>query len=405
MSSINDGIPDVWKDYYGFSLSDPELAQADYNGTGTSNPVKYLGNLWPLDSTPPQIQPKSKPAPVKKSATPAAKAAAPPADAPGNLIKGGSFSGVDHPLPNHQSKGYLGGGFDWGFVPEDKISGGWKALKGDKIEVWKTDDGKQFVELNANAANNGIEQKVNGIQPGTYVLTWRDMGRESANADGSNYGVFVFTKKKTQDTANNGKNAGALEGRTDILKPPYETAGKWGDWKTKVVVFTVSAEDLKNNNLWIAFKPRDEARTYGALIDDVIIFPLGVMPDVLPVNSGFGECRVDSNGFAIPDCDDPGHSLKAQRDHLDGKWKAGDFVTEKLHHGFFGLKPGTLTYSSTTGAVVKIRKLDKDDPDTQRKQSGQVRLYAISGPKGSKQEKAIDLYNPDTLQAYDIGNL
>lgn len=134
----------------------------------------------------------------------------------------------------------------------------------------------------------------------------------------------------------------------------------------------------------------------------VRLLPMELAPEVLAVNTNFDEGDVDDEThYAKPDCENG--TLKAARDHLDGKWQEGDIVTEDLHKGFFGLRPGTLPYTETTGAVVKIRKLDKNDPETNRKQSGHVRLYAVFGSEGNESEMKIDLYDKDSLVANDIG--
>ena len=119
-------------------------------------------------------------------------------------------------------------------------------------------------------------------------------------------------------------------------------------------------------------------------------------PKVLAVNTNFDERKI-KDGFAQPDAEDT--SLQA----VSGP-KAGTIVTTDLHHGFFGLRPGILPYSETAGAVVKIRKLDKDDPVTGTKQTGHVRMYAVWGNTDSA-VKPIELYNLDSLEAYDLGPL
>jgi hypothetical protein len=134
----------------------------------------------------------------------------------------------------------------------------------------------------------------------------------------------------------------------------------------------------------------------------VSLLPMEVAPQVLAVNTNFDEGDVDDEtNYAKPDCGNG--TLKAARDHLDGKWQEGDIVTNDLHEGFFGLRPGTLPYTETAGAVVKIKKLDKNDPETNRKQSGHVRLYAVWGSQGNESEMKIELYDKNSLVANDIG--
>jgi hypothetical protein len=117
-------------------------------------------------------------------------------------------------------------------------------------------------------------------------------------------------------------------------------------------------------------------------------------PKVLAVNTNFDERKI-KDGFAQPDAEDT--SLQA----VSGP-NAGRIVTTDLHQGFFGLRPGVLPYTETAGAVVKIKKLDKDDPVTGTKQTGHVRMYAVWGDTDSA-VLPIELYNPDSLEAYDLG--
>jgi hypothetical protein len=87
-----------------------------------------------------------------------------------------------------------------------------------------------------------------------------------------------------------------------------------------------------------------------------LLLPVEVAPEVLAVNTNFDERKL-KDGFAKPDAEDT--SLQA----ISGP-NAGKIVTTDLHEGFFGLRPGTLPYTETAGAMVKIKKLDKSDPVT-----------------------------------------
>ena len=115
---------------------------------------------------------------------------------------------------------------------------------------------------------------------------------------------------------------------------------------------------------------------------------------MLAVDTNFDERKL-KDGFAKPDAEDT--SLQA----ISGP-NAGKIVTTDLHQGFFGLRPGTLPYTETAGAVVKIKKLDKNDPVTGAKQTGHVRIYSVWGDTDS-QVLPIELYNPDSLVANDLG--
>jgi len=132
----------------------------------------------------------------------------------------------------------------------------------------------------------------------------------------------------------------------------------------------------------------------GALPSTVMVglLPVEIAPEVLAVNSDFDEGRIDpATGYAIPDCDDvPGVDRKTgagngelridtEREHLDGLYANDERVTDDMHKGWFGVNPTQLDDDFWDGATVTIRKLDKVDPDTGRKESGQIRFYAKWG--------------------------
>ncbi len=50
-STLNDGIPDAWKQQYGFSLTDPKVANADPDKDGMTNLQEFLAGTNPLDPT------------------------------------------------------------------------------------------------------------------------------------------------------------------------------------------------------------------------------------------------------------------------------------------------------------------------------------------------------------------
>ena len=138
--------------------------------------------------------------------------------------------------------------------------------------------------------------------------------------------------------------------------------------------------------------------------------PVQAAPDVLRVNSDFDEGRIDpATGHAIPDCDDgPGVDrktgkgnpylfLRAQRDHLDGRYEEWDKITEDLHSGWFGIHPTAMDDHFWDGAEVTIKKLDQMDPDTGRKESGQVRFYATWNDGTEDQVRGIETYDFETL--------
>ena len=276
---------------------DPELAQADYNGTGVNNLVKYLANLWPLDTTPPE--PPQPPPTVKPVATAKALAATAPAGGAPLLptppiLTNGNFSGTAD-LGHSSTNGYGGARFEWGY---NTSINGWKALRGSQIEVWSV-NGNQFVELDASNGSYGIKQQVANAKAGTYLLTWKHRGRDSAQAGNNAYRAFVYTE-----------GAGGLISRITLAQKqfpvPPQVVSKTA-WNTQVLAFTVTEADLAaaggaQKSLWIAFEP-DGNNTYGALIDDVSLAPVevfqptinsdGTAGDLAPVDS-IRMCRWES---------------------------------------------------------------------------------------------------------------
>jgi len=135
--------------------------------------------------------------------------------------------------------------------------------------------------------------------------------------------------------------------------------------------------------------------------------PVTPAPDVVPVNSGFNEGRIDATtSYAIPDCDDivgvdpltgSGNTemvLQAVRNHLDGKYSTGDLATGGLVPGWFGVKPGELNKTFWDGGTVTISQVSKIDSDTGLQESGRVRFYGIwDGPT----------YRG--MEPYDLGSL
>jgi hypothetical protein len=300
-----------------------------------------------------------------------------------SLIKNGDFSktGISTWIDGKKLKGYNGSGFEWAAGSVE----GWSAYAGSTIEVWNT--GTRVVELNGDKSNYGIQQKVEIAKPGAYLLTWRSLGRTQEAAPAKN--------KKTPPAPDNFYFVQVQigEGRSaSVIKKENFTAGGDG-----VFVFQLSEKDLTAANgkgIYIVFIPTNGSNSYGSLISGVNLVPLESAPDVLAVNTNFDERKI-KDGFAQPDAEDT--SLQA----VSGP-NAGRIVTTDLHQGFFGLRPGVLPYTETAGAVVKIKKLDKDDPVTGTKQTGHVRMYAVWGDTDSA-VLPIELYNPDSLEAYDLG--
>ena len=280
-STLNDGIPDVWKIHYGLSTTDPNVANADYNGSGVMNLEKYRLNIHPLalaEPPPEATPPKAAKSTVKKSASSSSSDA---------LLKNMDFSDGAGPKTQPTSGGY-NVKFQWNYNDwGDGTKFGWKAVKGSIVEVWKDPSGNQFIELNSNANSSGIEQKIANPQPGTYLLSWRHLGRHEKKAGDNSYSVHVFAKDSKGDT-------GSLAHSTPIATSPPEHIyhapssidySKPSDypamenWDQELVVFTLTKEIIATHpDIWIAFVSEQEG-TYGAFIANVNLSPIDLAVD------------------------------------------------------------------------------------------------------------------------------
>ena len=115
-STLHDGIPDVWKIYYGLSTIDPNVANDDYTGSGVMNREKYQLNIHPLPpaDTLPQAS-NQKTAPQKQAKSKSTALPAPPA--PSASITKGDFSGT-YKLPNRVGINI------YGFNPDSEVKKG-----------------------------------------------------------------------------------------------------------------------------------------------------------------------------------------------------------------------------------------------------------------------------------------
>lgn len=128
------------------------------------------------------------------------------------------------------------------------------------------------------------------------------------------------------------------------------------------------------------------------------LLPIEVAPEVLRVNTDFDEGKI-VDGYAVPDSKETNPSqpsLRAERNSLDGRFKAGELITDDLYQGFFGLRPGSMPADFFDGAEVLIAKEDKTDEDTGRPESGVVRLHATKGQGTSAQHWSIPVGGPES---------
>ena len=239
-----------------------------------------------------------------------------------SLIQNGDFSktNISTWIDGKKLKGYNGSGFEWAAGSVE----GWSAYAGSTIEVWNT--GTRVVELNGDKSNYGIQQKVEAVKPGAYLLSWRSLGRTQEAAPAKN--------KKTPPAPNNlyfvqvqvGEGSGGRAIKTENF-----TAGGDG-----VLVFQLSENDLTAANgkgIYIAFIPTNGSNSYGSLISGVNLLPV----EVKVVNR-----------------DDPKKTWADAQASAAGTVYAGkesgDMVSWKLN----GLDSATFTWKATgpTGNVI-----------------------------------------------------
>jgi hypothetical protein len=122
-------------------------------------------------------------------------------------------------------------------------------------------------------------------------------------------------------------------------------------------------------------------------------------PDKLVSNGDFDEG--DTGGTAAQEtgaiADNRNHTLIAERDSVDGRVSAGDVVTDDLHQGWFGLRPGVMPDDFFNGATVTITKKNKTDPDTGKREPGQVRFFATWGTNQELMIQPDDPFIDDLL--------
>lgn len=121
----------------------------------------------------------------------------------------------------------------------------------------------------------------------------------------------------------------------------------------------------------------------------VAFLPLENAPETVRMNGNFDEGRIDpQTNFALRDCDD--EDLKADRDsYHDTEIMNDQIVTKDLHETFFGLHPNLMPEGWEKDATVTIEKIAATDPDTNRPESGEIRLYAIQALGGSDEQSWV----------------
>lgn len=277
-SILNDGIPDVWKTWYGLSVTDSTVANADYTGSGVMNREKFQLNIYPLAPAEPPESPLT-PKPAAK-ASPKTNQAPASTSTPSPRIGSSDFKGYSGPLVlNHAAnKGYPLG-FFYGWVDE---IGGWKAYDGNVVEVWRpykavrvgrntypVPNGEQFVELDGRIGHFGIKQQITNARAGTYIMSWMERGR-SGSASGKNaYHVMVYDPDKISAPAVDVRSKRVAKETGFYQRQEFGQVSPT-KWQQKYMVFTLSEKQIQENKIgfWLAFVP-DNNNTYGVLIDKI----------------------------------------------------------------------------------------------------------------------------------------
>lgn len=119
------------------SITDPAVANADYNNSGLANAEKYHFNLHPFAPVDPEVP--APPVKVAAKAAPLAKVAT-KAPVPTQGTKPadiGNFKVADVGWKDFSSKkDYKGGGFEWKYINNGALDE-WKVFAGTQMEVWK----------------------------------------------------------------------------------------------------------------------------------------------------------------------------------------------------------------------------------------------------------------------------
>ena len=242
-----------------------------------------------------------------------------------NFLKNGDFA---TPLKLNRSagtgSGYFGGAFKWDYLSAGKVAG-WSAYQGTQIEAW-SNQGNQFIELDASKGHFGIKQRLTTLRAGGYLLHWNQCGRGSPKAGKNAYWVSVT------DTA------GKSIARSDIST--QSSAG----WSAATLAFSLTAEQAATG-VTVNFVPVANT-TYGCLIDNVSLVSATLEVDAnrdgvisageapaagKPWRLWINDDR-DAGDFQANDADVPARPPVVEKTYPVGE--NGPLITEKTYNNF-----------------------------------------------------------------------
>jgi hypothetical protein len=242
-----------------------------------------------------------------------------------NLLKNGDFA---TPLKLNRSagtgSGYFGGAFKWDYLAAGSVTG-WSAYQGTQIEAW-SNQGNQFIELDASKGHYGIKQRLTTLRAGGYLLHWNQCGRGSPKAGKNAYWVSVT------DTA------GKSIARSDIST--QSSAG----WSAATLAFSLTTEQAATG-VTVNFVPVANT-TYGCLIDNVSLVSATLEVDAnrdgvisageapaagKPWRLWINDDR-DAGDFQSNDADVPGRPPVVENTYPVGE--NGPLITDKTYNNF-----------------------------------------------------------------------